>query len=243
MRKSKILSVVCARAGSKGVKNKCIKEIGKKMVIEYSIEYSLSLGDYVKTVVSTDIEDVITYCKENNISYIRRNPSLCTDEVKIDDALSDAIEWDNGKSRYCSLVYGNIPTRYPHLFHNAWEFLKNNNGFDAVISMQHVEKFHPDWMFDYDEKILPKKKAVHYRRQMLSQKMIHDGHTLLFRAKEFYQRCKRISDYDQRYMYAVFGRRIKPLINSDIIIDIDSEKDLKLAEAIIVTDKLSLNRP
>ena len=233
------MSVVCARAGSKGVKNKCIKKIGKKMIVEYSIEYSLSLGDYVKTVVSTDIEDVITYCKEKNIHYIRREPSLCTDEVKIDEALLNAIEWDNGECRYCSLVYGNIPTRLPHLFQQAWKFLSDNDGFDAVISMQNVEKFHPDWMFDSNDKILPKTIKTYYRRQLLPPKMIHDGHTLLFKIEEFYKRGKRIIDYDDRYMYAVFGRKIKPLINSELIIDIDTEKDLKLAEAILVANELS----
>ena len=50
-----VLSVICARAGSKGLRNKCVEKIKDKMVIEYVIDYSLSLGNNVKTVISTDI--------------------------------------------------------------------------------------------------------------------------------------------------------------------------------------------
>ncbi len=66
----KVLSVVCARAGSKGLKNKCIEKIGQKMVIEYTIEYSLSLGEDVRTIVSTDINEVIDYCKKKILNLL-----------------------------------------------------------------------------------------------------------------------------------------------------------------------------
>jgi CMP-N-acetylneuraminic acid synthetase len=34
-------------------------------------------------------------------------------------------------------------------------------------------------------------------------------------------------------MYSIFGSTIKPLLNSEAIIDIDTAKDLKLAEAMM----------
>lgn len=204
------------------------------MLIEYSIQYSLSLGENVKTVVSTDIDIVIRYCKRNNIEYIRRDPKFCRDDVKIDYALADAIEKKGQDCYYCSLVYGNIPTRYPKIFHNAVGFLEENNNYDAVITMQNVEKFHPEWMFFYNEKILPKEKKCHYRRQSLPQKMIHDGHTLLFKKEDFYRRHKGLMSYNEINGYSIYGEKIKPLITNEPIIDIDTAKDLKLAEAILL---------
>ncbi len=232
---AKVLSVVCARAGSKGLKNKCLKCIDGKMIVEYAIEYSLSLGPLIKTVVSTDIKEVINFCKKNNIEYIKRDSSLCRDESRIEDTLVDAIE-KKGKDifDYCSLVYGNIPTRYPHLFHKALHFLENNHDYDAVVSMQNVEKFHPEWMFDLNDCVLPRKRETSHRRQGLAPKMIHDGHTLVFKINEFYGRCKGLIKYDKRCMYSIFGAKIKPRINNEIIIDIDTEKDLKLAEKVIL---------
>lgn len=232
--KNKILSVVCARAGSKGLKNKCIAKIKDKMVIEYSIEYSLSLGDNVKTVVSTDIKEVLEYCERNHIAYIRRDPRLCTDDSKIDDVLADAIEKKGLNYKYCSLIYGNVPLRFPELFDEALRFLEGNEDFDAVVSMQNVEKYHPYWMFDYDGDLLPKVEESHHRRQMLPQKMIHDGHTLIFKSKEFYEKYKGIIHYNKNCRYSIFGSKIKPLINDEVIIDVDTTKDLKFAEAILL---------
>jgi len=229
----KVLSVVCARAGSKGLKNKCIARIGGKMVVEYAIEYSLSLGEGVKTVVSTDIRELIGYCREKGIACIERDRRITSDESRIDDALADALEREGKGFVYCSLVYGNIPTRYPKLFREALGFLEINPDYDAVMSFQNVEKFHPDWMFDYNADLLGRVKETHYRRQMLSQKMIHDGHTLLFRSAKFLGKYSGEADYGKEYRYGIYGERIKPQINSEVIIDIDTAKDLTIAGAII----------
>ena len=233
----KILSVVCARAGSKGLINKCVARVNNKMVVEYAIDYSLSLGSNIETVVSTNIEEVIEYCRKKNIAYIERDLRFCTDDSKIDDTLADAIEKKGHGGEYCSLVYGNIPIRYPNLFHDALNYLQRNKGYDAVISMQNVEKYHPEWMFDYNENILPLEKESHYRRQFLPQKMIHDGHTLLFRKEEFCSRYNGRLAYNKEYMYSIFGSNIKPLVNNEIIVDIDARKDLILAEALIQNSK------
>jgi CMP-N-acetylneuraminic acid synthetase len=233
----KVLSIVCARAGSKGLNNKCISKINNKMVVEYSIEYSLSLGDDVDTVVSTDIGELIVYCRQNDIDYIERSPDFCTDDCKIDDTLAEAIETREANYPLCSLVYGNIPTRYSGIFFEALGFLNANKDFDAAISMQNAEKYHPAWMFDFNDEVLPKEKETHYKRQMLPQKMIHDGHTLIFKSKKFINKYKGLISYDTEYKYSVYGDRIKPIINDKVIIDIDTKKELELAEAVITNYK------
>jgi CMP-N,N'-diacetyllegionaminic acid synthase len=233
----KVLSVICARAGSKGLRNKCIEKVNGQMVVEYAIEYSLSLGGNVKTVVSTDIAAVIEYCKKKHIDCIERDLKFCTDESKIDDALANAIEKKGQNCEYCSLVYGNIPTRYPDLFYEALNFLETKKDYDAVFSMQNVEKFHPEWMFDYNEEDLPRETESHYRRQLLPQKMIHDGHTFIFKKDEFYNRYSGKLAYKKEYRYSIFGTKVKPLINNEIIVDIDTRKDLLLAEAVILNSK------
>ncbi len=232
-----VLSVICARAGSKGLRNKCIKKINGKMLIEYAIEYSLSLGDRVKTVVSTNIEEAMDYCRKHNVDYIKRDPKMCADSSRIEDALADAIEKRGEDCDYCSLVYGNIPIRYPRLFHEALSFLTNNKDYDAAISMQESGKYHPEWMFDLNREVIPRAKESNYRRQALAPKMIHDGHTIIFKSRQFYLRHKHLVQYDEGYRYSIFGSKIKPLLNDEIIIDIDSEKDFKITEAIMLNCK------
>lgn len=240
---AKVLSVVCARVGSKGLSNKCVAMINDKMVVEYAIEYSLSLGENVETVVSSDIIKVIEYCKKRGIVCIERGMVFCTDESKIDDALADAIEKKGHNCEYCSLVYGNIPVRYPSLFYEALYSLQEKKLYDAVFSMQNVEKFHPEWMFDYNEDVLPQEVECHYRRQSLPQKMIHDGHTLIFKKDEFLSRYRGELPYDKKKRYSIFGSKIKPLINNEIIVDIDTRKDLLLAEAVILKNTQKYFKP
>lgn len=228
-----VLSVVCARAGSKGLANKCIARLGGLMVAEYAIEYSLSLGSDVRTVVSTDIAELIAYCNKRDIACVTRDPRYCSDESRIEDALADAIEKYGKNADWCSLVYGNIPTRYPRLFHEAMAFLQSHDEYDSVLSMQNVEKFHPAWMFDYNSDAVPREKEQHYRRQLLPQKMIHDGHTVLFKSSDFIERYAGRKAYDNGILYSIFGNTIKPLMNDEVIIDIDTQRDLKLAQAFI----------
>jgi hypothetical protein len=68
---------------------------------------------------------------------------------------------------------------------------------------------------------------------MLPPKMIHDGHTLIFKADDFYKRYNGELPYDKKYGYSIYGSKIKPLINNEVIIDIDTRKDLIVAEAVL----------
>ncbi len=230
---AKVLSVVCARSGSKGLRNKCSSLIHGRMVAEYALRYCLGLGKDTETIVSTDIPALIRLCKTEHIPLIERSPRLCGDTVPIEAVLADALVRQDPRPEYCSLVYGNIPTRYPALFHEALDFLESHPDFDACISMHNVEKFNPLWMFDLTSAALPRRKRPAFRRQELPQKMIHDGHTLLFRSTPFLDRFKARTLFDRGVFYGMFGAKIKPLLNGKLIVDIDTARDLALAEAAL----------
>ena len=188
---------------------------------------------FEKSVTLYDKAWLGTFIQSHNIEFIERKLKLCADESRIDAALADAIEQKGKESDYCSLVYGNIPTRYIEMFHQSLNYLEKHMDYDMAISMQNVEKNHPDWMYDFNEEILPRKKEVHYRRQMLPQKMQSDGHTFIFRIKKFLDNYKGLTDYKKEYALSVYGEKIKPVINDKVIIDIDTEKDMKISQYAI----------
>jgi len=230
-----LLSVVTVREKSKGLANKCLREISGRAVFEYTIAYSLDLKRRVKeevfTVVSSDSATIREYCTKNDIPFVARSVQLASDTARIEDVLYDAYHQIGRPFDYISLLYGNIPLRYAEEFLKAYGFLQENGDYDAVLSMQKVEKFNPAWMFALNEDILPVKKSEGYRRQDLKQFMIHDGHTILFRSKYFLEFMA--SGHRQDIMYEAFGKKIKPMLNDKLIIDIDTEMDLKLAAAAI----------
>lgn len=230
-----IFSLIVARKESKGLKEKVVQKINNKYIFEYSIEYSLGLADKfnkkVLTVVSSDSEIIEDYCLRKNITFIRRSPKLTSDIIPIEDVIYDAYVSVGRKFKYISLLYGNIPLRYYDEFLRAFTFLEENFDYDAVLSMQNVEKYNPAWMFEFNENVLPIKEKQGFRRQDLKPFMIHDGHTVLIRADYFIEFMNK--GKATKVMYESFGRKIKPLLNTKLIIDIDTKKDLEMAEAIV----------
>ena len=55
---SNILCTICARGGSKGVKNKNIKELNGKPLIAYTIEQAKDSNLFEHIVISTDSDDI-----------------------------------------------------------------------------------------------------------------------------------------------------------------------------------------
>lgn len=90
--KIKILAVVAARVGSKGVKNKNIRDLLGKPLIAYTIEQVIKWGKYEKFIVSTDSEKIrqlaIKYGAE---SPFLRPAELATDTANKMDALRHAF--------------------------------------------------------------------------------------------------------------------------------------------------------
>lgn len=229
-----ILSLITVRKGSKGAKNKCERVIGGKMVFEYTVEYSLRLErliDGLVTVVSSDSDVLEEYCSSRHIHFVRRSEVLASDSACIEDVILNGYNNLGRSFDYISLLYGNIPVRHTEEFMRAYDFLEGNFDYDAALSMQVVGKYNPAWMFELDEDVLPGKRFEQYRRQDLAQLMIHDGHTVLFRSGYFleYMRSRPV----RQFMYDQFGKKIKPVINDRLIVDIDSEKDFALADAVL----------
>ena len=82
----KIVSVILARGGSKGIKKKNIIEIKNKPLIAFSIEASNnSLVD--ETWVSTDNEEIAYVSGKYGANILNRPKELATDTSKSEDAL------------------------------------------------------------------------------------------------------------------------------------------------------------
>ena len=75
-----ILFSICARGGSKGIKNKNISDFLGKPLISYSIEQALG-SKYCKDIfISTDSDDIAEICKKYGASIISLRPeSLAND--------------------------------------------------------------------------------------------------------------------------------------------------------------------
>lgn len=94
----KILAVIPARAGSKGIPNKNIRIIGEHPLIYYSIKNALSSLYITDVVITTDSPEVQIIANQMGARCKWRDERLCGDEVTLDAVIADAIpkgeEWD-----------------------------------------------------------------------------------------------------------------------------------------------------
>ena len=88
----KILVTIAARSGSKGIKNKNIRNLSGKPLIAYTIEQAVKWGKFERLIVSTDSEDIAKIAKKYGAEVISLRPAeLATDTASKIDALRHAF--------------------------------------------------------------------------------------------------------------------------------------------------------
>lgn len=94
----KILAVIPARAGSKGIPNKNIRIIAGHPLIYYSIKNALESNYITDIIVSTDSEEVKIIASQMGVKVKHRDESLCKDDITLDRVIADAVpksvKWD-----------------------------------------------------------------------------------------------------------------------------------------------------
>lgn len=128
----KILAVIPARAGSKGIPNKNIRIIGGRPLVYYSIKNALDSDYITDVIVSTDSDAVRIIAEQMGAKVKWRNSDLCGDAVTLDAVIADAIpeetEWD-----YIVTMQPTSPTLRVETLDAAIKYTIDN-GFDTVIS-------------------------------------------------------------------------------------------------------------
>jgi hypothetical protein len=228
---NKVLAIILARGGSKGIPKKNIKEICGKPLIAYTIEAALSSGTFDKVVVSTDSHEIASVAKSfgATVPFMRPN-ELSQDHVWSRDALRHAV-------LECEKEYGTLydyvvelpcvaPLRNDTHIREAVNKLIQT-GADSVISVCKMQDKHPvrmkriveDTIQDFCKEF-PEGEGS--RRQDLDPCYIRNGAIYAMTRK-----CI-VDDFSRN------GSVSRPYIMDEIhSVNIDSMIDYYLAESII----------
>ena len=106
--KEKVLAVILARSGSKGLKNKNILPLNGKPLIAYTIEAAKNAKLVDRVIVSTDDKNIQEISKKFGAETPFIRPEhLADDEATSEDALQHAVEWliENEKYTPDIIVY------------------------------------------------------------------------------------------------------------------------------------------
>lgn len=130
---SKILCTICARGGSKGVKNKNIKEINCKPLIAYTIEQAKKSKLFEHIVISTDSDDIAKIAQEYGAEvFFKRSAEMASDAAGKLDVIRDAFvrseEHYNTNFDYLIDLDATAPLRNVEDIVNSFnQFVKNDN--------------------------------------------------------------------------------------------------------------------
>ena len=144
----KVLAVIPARAGSKGIPNKNLRLINNHPLIYYAINNAKSSKYITDIVVSTDSPVVEAIAIQMGVNVRLRRPELSGDSVTLDAVIYDAAK--NYTADYVISMQPTSPTLTPQTLDNAIEYALRHDT-DTLISA--INKPHLAWLKDGDRKL------------------------------------------------------------------------------------------
>jgi N-acylneuraminate cytidylyltransferase len=97
MKKSKIVTIIPARGGSKGIPRKNLKKIGRTPLVAYSIKASRNSQLVDETYVSTEDEEIVKVSTNYGAKVIKRPKKFATDKASSESVLlhfAEEVDFD-----------------------------------------------------------------------------------------------------------------------------------------------------
>lgn len=222
----KILCIIPARGGSKGILMKNIRNFGEKPLITHTIEVAKKCNFFDKIVVSTDNKNIQKISESYGAQVpILRPKKLSTDTSNIYDVVKHMLNFmDKHESFVPDIVIILQPTspfRTVKMIKKSINMLKNSQG-SSVVSVAKVKE-HPDISFSKKGlylKPIEKNFEKFSNRQKRSLLFHPTGSIYTFWTKNI---------YDNK---SIYGKKIIPLIvnEKEFNLDIDEPYDFFIGE-------------
>lgn len=218
----KILAVIPARGGSRGIPNKNIRLLKGKPLISYSIDNAINSKFITDIVVTTDSAIIQSIAEAKGIKTLIRKSALCQDNTTLDAVIFDAQKgkkWD-----YIVTLQPTSPTLLAKTLDLAIEYTIKNN-FDSVISVYNHP--HLAWSRDINGSLKPL-YLKRLNRQYLPAHYEETGAFLICKG-DIIKEDSRLGTNN-----SIFE------ISEEEAIDIDTFNDFRLAESILSKKKVGI---
>tara|TARA_Y100000034_G_C6900269_1_gene416123 strand:+ start:724 stop:1404 length:681 start_codon:yes stop_codon:yes gene_type:complete len=225
----RILLTICARGGSKGVKNKNICELAGKPLIAHTIEVAKKWGKADKIIVSTDSDQIAEVAKYYGVEIPFMRPSeLSTDDVGKVSVIRHAFNECGYKYDLVMDLDVTCPIRTVKDLDNALAiFLEKKPAvLFSVVPARKNPYFNMVELKD-DGFVELSKPSVVLSRQTAPEVFEINGSIYIY-SKDFLSNSRNVSvtSTDKAAIY----------IMNENAVDIDSEVDLKFVELLMLND-------
>ncbi len=146
MNDTKILAIIPARGGSKGLPRKNIRGLLGKPLIAWTIEQAKNSRYINRVVVSTEDKEIAEISKKYGAEVIERPMELATDEAKTFDVIFHVINYLEEQGEYYDafvLLEPTSPLRDVEDIDRCFEMLMCNSKAKSIVGVAKLEGAHP----------------------------------------------------------------------------------------------------
>lgn len=222
-----ILCTICARSGSKGLKNKNFLKIGNTSLINYTINQALKLREIDNIIISSDAKS-IKKIKNKKITYLLRPSSLAGDKVGKLDVIRHALKIaENNLGKEFKIILDldvTSPLRKENDIKNCIKLFKRKN-YNNLITICNARK---NPYFNMIEKKgkkfdLIKKKKKKFKRRQDAPKIYELNAAIYLWRKKYLLKSNNLFSNKTTYYQMPYNRSI----------DIDNLTDLKIVKFLL----------
>ena len=232
----KVLTIIPARGGSKGVKNKNTKPLLGKPLICYTIDAALESKLTDKIVVSTNSDLIAKTCENYGVQTIKRPLEFSTDSAPIELALRHAVKYieqnENFSPDIVVWLQANVPIRKKRQIDDVIQKLIDTKA-DSVITVTKVSQ-NPDLMKKMvdDNRLIALTKTKKYRRQEFDDLYIADGAVTAMK-KDVLMKTEGMTG-----AHIFLGEDMRGVVEeTKYAIEIDEPFDFDVAEGLLLLDE------
>lgn len=231
MRKNKkILSLILARGGSKGLPRKNVKPLLGKPLIAWTIEQARDSRYIDRIVVSTEDKEIAQISEKYGaeVPFVRPD-ELARDESPGSEAILHAMNFfEKGKKPDDILLLLNCtnPIRYKQDIDGVIDKLIDNKDANSVVGVVKTTNEHPLWSFKLKSRYLARFIPRSSRIKNRSRQFLEDAYLPRGIYATWWEKYKKYKTFFQPNTLPYFFKREQK-------VDIDDEVDFHLAECIL----------
>lgn len=225
----RVISITPARGGSKSVKGKNLRDLGGKPLLAWPIETAIVTPEIDRVIVSTDDARIAETARHFGAESYDRPAHLAGDEALVVDAIRDLetrLRAQGETARVAVLLEATSPLRTPAMIGACLSRLMREE-LDSIATF-HLVPTNPERLWRIDDGV-PRPfldGAVPWRpRQQLQPIYQLNGAVYAFR-------LDRLPGTGPEILFGRIGAEIVP---ADQVIDIDDERDLIMANALLAS--------
>lgn len=221
----KVLGIIPARGGSKGVPRKNIRLVDGQPLISYTIQKAKKSKLLTDIIMSTDSDEIIEVANQYQCDTLKRNIKNAQDASKIEDTLIEVLATLKTQYDLIVLLQPTAPIRESEDIDHVIQMFLEDVNLECVVSVIALEDIHPARMYHVSKNKLMvslDKELESKRRQDLKPVFLRNGAIYAVKTASFLKEKKIILPNKKAYV-----------MPESKWANVDTERDLLMTEVLI----------